>query len=253
MAEVVLLYARDCPNVGAARKHLLEAFVAAGLPPAWREVDLDAEDTPEAWRRLGSPSVLIDGEDVTGGASADGATCRLYDGGARAPSPTVIAERLRRAVGAPPLGSRDALRAKAPVVPAGGGSLSVAAIPAVVVALLPKAMCPACWPAYAAVLSSLGLGFLMEDRYLLPITIAMLTLAVAAMLYRARSRRGAGPAIAAAASGVALVVGKYVLELSDAFAYAMVGVFVAAAIWNAWPVRRNASCPACVAREPAAR
>lgn len=42
-------------------------------------------------------------------------------------------------------------------------------LPGVTVSLLPKLMCPACWPAYAGLLSSLGLGFLISARYLLPL------------------------------------------------------------------------------------
>jgi mercuric ion transport protein len=33
------------------------------------------------------------------------------------------------------------------------------ALPGVGVSLLPKLTCPACWPAYAGLLSSVGLGF----------------------------------------------------------------------------------------------
>lgn len=237
MADVVLLYATDCPNVREARTNLLHAFTRAGVSAAWRELDLHADETPEEWRRLGSPSVLVDGQDVAGAGAGDGASCRVYAGLARAPDVGTIAARLRASpptVVAPPASPpRDAAR------------LSAAALPGVVLALLPKGMCPACWPAYAAVLSSLGVGFLMEDDYLLPITIAALALATAAIGYRARARRGYGPAIASAWSGAALVVGKFTFDLPDGFAYASMAVFTAAAIWNAWPVRRKAACAAC--------
>jgi len=52
------------------------------------------------------------------------------------------------------------------------------AVPGVGVSLLPKVICPFCSPAYAAVVSSLGLGFLMDTTYLLPITVAFLALAL---------------------------------------------------------------------------
>ncbi len=237
MADVVLLYAKDCPNVREARTNLLHAFTRAGTAPAWREVDLDASDTPDAWRRLGSPTVLVDGDDVADGAAADGASCRVYAGLARAPDVDSIAGRLRASPPTP---------ADSPPPTRRAARLSVAALPGIVLALLPKGMCPACWPAYAAVLSSLGVGYLMDDRYLLPITIGALALATVAMAYRARLRRGFGPAIVAAGAGAALVVGKFALDLPDAFAYPTVAVFTAAAIWNSWPVRRKAACPACL-------
>jgi hypothetical protein len=54
--------------------------------------------------------------------------------------------------------------------------LGVLAIPAALASTLPVLGCPLCWPAYAALLSSLGLGFLVYERYLLPLTISLLGL-----------------------------------------------------------------------------
>ena len=42
-----------------------------------------------------------------------------------------------------------------------------ALLPAIGAALLPKLTCPACWPAYAAVLSALGVSFVDYTPYLL--------------------------------------------------------------------------------------
>lgn len=70
-----------------------------------------------------------------------------------------------------------------------------ATIPSVGVALLPKLACPFCWPAYAAIASTLGLGFLIRAEYLFAITIAFLIVAVAALSFRARQRRGYWPAL----------------------------------------------------------
>jgi hypothetical protein len=103
MPDVVLLYERSCPNVPEARINLLRAFAAARLPASWREVDLDAPETPEQWRAMGSPTILVDGADVVGGTPAGGATCRLYEADgrfARAPSAERIAACLRGATGA---------------------------------------------------------------------------------------------------------------------------------------------------------
>ena|SRR5215813_9355652 len=66
-------------------------------------------------------------------------------------------------------------------------------IPGVGVSLLPKLACPFCWPAYAGLLNSVGLGFLISAKYLLPITAAFLVLAVAALAFRARRRHGYRP------------------------------------------------------------
>ena len=75
------------------------------------------------------------------------------------------------------------------------------ALPGVGVSLLPKLMCPACWPTYAAVLSSVGMGFLISTAYLLPLTVLFLAIAVSSLGFRASSRHGLGPfAVGAAAA-----------------------------------------------------
>jgi len=47
---------------------------------------------------------------------------------------------------------------------------SLLAMPGVGVSLLPKLICPLCWSAYAGLLSTLGLGFLISTKYLIPVT-----------------------------------------------------------------------------------
>lgn len=113
--------------------------------------------------------------------------------------------------------------------------------PGVGVSMLPKVICPVCSPAYAAVLSSLGLGFLVSTTYLLPITVVFLAVAVGALAFRASSRRGLGPFGIGmfAASGV--VAGKFWFD-SATITYAGIGLLVLASVWNAIPRRANI-CP----------
>lgn len=69
--------------------------------------------------------------------------------------------------------------------------------------------CPARWPAYAGLLPSIGLGFLISVRYLLPLTIAFLIVALAAMLFKARDRRGYGPSLRAVLATTGVLLGKF--------------------------------------------
>lgn len=112
----------------------------------------------------------------------------------------------------------------------------VLAIPGIGFALLPKLACPLCWPAYAGVLSSLGLGFLISTSYLLALTVAFLIVALAALAFRARQRWGYGPLLLGIAGSAALLAGKFYLE-SNAVMYVGLGSLVSAAVWNAWPRR----------------
>lgn len=114
------------------------------------------------------------------------------------------------------------------------------ALPGVGVALLPKLACPLCWPAYAGLLSSLGLGFLISTPYLVPLTIAFLILALAALAFRATRRRGYGPFLLGLIAAVAVLLGKFLWESSPTI-YSAVGVLVGASMWNAWPSRNDAT------------
>ena len=122
---------------------------------------------------------------------------------------------------------------------------TAAVLPGIGVALMPKLICPLCWPAYAGLLSAVGLGFLISSRNLLIVTALFLVVAVTALAFRARLRRGYGPAIAGLAASIVIVVGKFYLE-SPAAIYAALGVLIAASVWNSWPVRLAPSCPQCV-------
>lgn len=80
MAMVELIYFSGCPNVPLARERLQQAFVIAGLTPQWREWERDDPASPVYARAYGSPTILVNGRDVTGmKPSADGTgACRVY-------------------------------------------------------------------------------------------------------------------------------------------------------------------------------
>src|SRR6516162_11267246 len=105
---------------------------------------------------------------------------------------------------------------------------------------MPKLMCPLCWPAYAGLLSAVGLGFLISSRNLMIVTASFLIVAVSTLAFRARQRRGYGPGVAGLGSSAGILLGKFYLE-SPITMYAALGVLVAASVWNSWPVRLAAS------------
>ncbi|MCL4395253.1 MAG: hypothetical protein M1482_10710 [Chloroflexi bacterium] len=225
--RVELLYDPDCPNVADARRNLLRAFAVVGQQPLWTEWSARDPLAPPYVARFGSPAVLVNGVDVAGGQRHAGASCRLYAGecgqGSRAPSAEVIASTLRTA------GRRS-------------WTTRLATAPGVGVALLPKLACPACWPAYAALLSSAGLGFLLSSRYLLGLTAAFLLVAVGAIGYRARQSRRFAPLITAFAVGI--IAGKCALE-APALLYSGIAALAIASVWNACASPRRAIPCAC--------
>ena len=108
------------------------------------------------------------------------------------------------------------------------------AVPGIGASLLPKLACPVCWPAYAGLLSSVGLGFLISSRYLLALTAVAFVPVLMALAFRAKNRHGYGPLMLGAVAAAGVLVGKFKWE-SKAVLYFAVGLLVVASIWNAWP------------------
>jgi len=124
---------------------------------------------------------------------------------------------------------------------------TLAVLPGTLAALLPALTCPACWPAYAGLLSSLGIGFLWTGPYLLPITVALLGIALAALAHGARQRRGYGPLVLGSVGSVVVIFAKFLFH-RPWFAAVAAGLILTASVWNAWPKKlARRSCPACEA------
>jgi len=100
---------------------------------------------------------------------------------------------------------------------------------AIAVALLPK--CPACWSAYAGLSSLLGLSFVVEERYLLPLTSGLLVLALVPLWLQARRGRGYWPWLLACTAAAATLLGKFVLE-SDVLLYGGLASLLLASLWS---------------------
>jgi hypothetical protein len=221
MSRLELIYAIDCPHVPEARARLRAACAQIKWKAGWKEWVTSDPSTPAHLRGYSSPSILLDGRDVSGEKPTSHPSCRLSP-----PSVEEIVATLRSRRGRQHSWS------------------SLAILPAVFFALLPKIACPACWPAYAGLLGSLGLGFLLDTSYLLPLTGIFLALATFALWYRAERRRGYRPFVLGLAGAAIVLFGKFVFA-SDAAMYGGLIVLVAASIWNGWPKRKKPGCAAC--------
>ncbi len=109
-------------------------------------------------------------------------------------------------------------------------------VPAVGASLLPKLICPMCWPAYAGIVSSLGLGFLIGTAYLLPVTAAFLVVSTGALAFRARQRRGYAPFWTGSMAAMVVLASKFRFD-SVVATYTGIMLLVAVSIWNIWPRR----------------
>jgi copper chaperone CopZ len=90
--KIQLLHFEGCPNVDAARTALRSALTAERLDVPIDEIDVEHQNAPEWARGWGSPTILIDGKDVSGQERSSASACRLYAGGA--PSVDTIRARL---------------------------------------------------------------------------------------------------------------------------------------------------------------
>ena len=78
--NVELIYFDGCPNADAARENLRVALEAAQLPPTWQEWNQYDPEAPERIKQYGSPTVLVDGRDVTGQDAGVAASACRADG-----------------------------------------------------------------------------------------------------------------------------------------------------------------------------
>ena len=85
--SVDLVYDPGCPNVDGARDVLSRALQAAGAPAVWTEWSTDDADCPDRCRGYGSPTILVNGDDVAPGPHpwkprdvGAAPRCRVYEG-----------------------------------------------------------------------------------------------------------------------------------------------------------------------------
>src|SRR5688572_8276033 len=94
--KIHLLHFQGCPNVEAARTALRSALAAEHLDVPIEEIDVEDEAAPRWAQGWGSPTILVDGQDVAGQQpSGSSSCCRLYKDGA--PPVEVIRARIAAA------------------------------------------------------------------------------------------------------------------------------------------------------------
>lgn len=123
---------------------------------------------------------------------------------------------------------------------------SLVVAPAIGTALIPKIVCPFCWPLYASALSALGVGFIPSTTYLFPLTAAFLFIAVATLGLGARRRQNFRPFIVGLIGAALMLLGKFWME-SGILVFCGIGIFLFATVWNAWPQKAatHLPCSAC--------
>lgn len=100
--KIELIYDKSCPNVDLARESLKQAMEKAELKLNWLEWDQSDMDAPDYTKNFGSPTILINGQDVMISESSSKPCCRIYpdgqDGFEKAPPVRIIIESLQGAM-----------------------------------------------------------------------------------------------------------------------------------------------------------
>ncbi len=185
-------------------------------------------EAPAYVRSCGSPTILVDGRDETPPlTTAANGCCRLYAAGVEelrgAPAANVITAVLQRH-----FSNRR-------------WSTLLAPVPGVVAVVLPT--CPLCWPLYAAALSALGFGYLLDEPLMLLLAGVLLLFTLVSAGYKAGLRHGYGPLLIGALGASAVLLGKLVW-ISSGVAYGGLTLILGASLWNVRP-RKARECRRC--------
>lgn len=88
-----------CPLAEAAQAALEHALQVCGMNASHYElIDVLDPATSASLTSWGSPTILVNGEDVTGHASGDGVGCRIYDTSDQIPTAEAIAAAIEKSI-----------------------------------------------------------------------------------------------------------------------------------------------------------
>ncbi|MEQ8427532.1 MAG: hypothetical protein RLT87_00285 [Gammaproteobacteria bacterium] len=225
MPLVEFVYEKGCPNIKPTRQLLLQAFSKINTKPHWQEWEVNNSSSPEYVRQYGSPTILVNGIDIDESKDSNNAKqCRLY------------AQSDNTFSGVPPLKKIISAIQKATTVERGanqisGSSLKITAIPVMLLALLPKVVCPFCWPLYTGMLGAIGVNFINYTPYLFPLLTLFLILTIAGLVIGAKGNKQYKPVYLGVLSSIFILLGKTLFETNVLIYSGIVGLIVSV-IWQ---------------------
>jgi len=92
---VQLLVFEGCPLAEPARNNLKEALAVCDIKD-FEEIDILDSASPEELRGWGSPTILVNGLDVSGNSTGDNTSCRIYGTEDGVPDVETIVNELRK-------------------------------------------------------------------------------------------------------------------------------------------------------------
>ena len=109
--------------------------------------------------------------------------------------------------------------------------------------------CPLCFPAYAAILSALGIEFVNYTPYLLPLTVIFLAVALTVLAFQTRRSGKIVPLVLGIVASLIVLFAKFGLEADWLTTGGIIMLVVAIFLGNRTKSTAIAPCPACVTGE----
>ncbi len=202
---IELIYDPYCPNIEDARINLTHALSRMGIPARLKEWNREDSPSPPHVRYYGSPTILINGKNIAGeNHLKNSSCCGLHtasdDEIGSAPSVGMIKTALRNSLASKPSNSKEGEK---------GWLNYLAVLLGIGTSLIPVGACPICLSAYASLLGSVGFSFLLKADYILPITVILLIITVAALGYGAKNRRRYGPLFLGTLASLIILESKF--------------------------------------------
>lgn len=95
--QIQFLSFEGCPLASAAKTALELALDTCGMDRGGYEfIDVLDPETPANLAIWGSPTILVNGKDVTGNSGGDGVACRIYDTPDQVPTAEAIIAAIRK-------------------------------------------------------------------------------------------------------------------------------------------------------------
>jgi hypothetical protein len=97
--QITFLFWEDCPSHPEAWQRLQNVLAELQIDAQVERIEVQTEEEAERWQFPGSPTILVEGEDIDPQASpAYRLTCRLYFHEDGRPSPHPSEEMIKRAI-----------------------------------------------------------------------------------------------------------------------------------------------------------
>lgn len=225
MPLVEFVYEKGCPNIKPTRLLLLQAFTKINTKPHWQEWEVNNSSSPEYVRQYGSPTILIDRIDIDESKDSNNANqCRLYAQPDKAFSGVPPLEKIISAI-------QKATTKESGINKISSSSLKITAIPVMLLALLPKVVCPFCWPLYTGVLGAIGVNFINYTPYLFPLLTLFLILTIAGLIIGTKGNKQYKPVYLGIISTIFILLGKTLFETNVLIYLGIIGLLVSV-IWQ---------------------